>query len=109
MSDDTHAGLTVLLGQLRVKKHTDVDTVDRIRKTVLVDVIGARHIASTKHPPCGCDVVDFLRQYCEDYNLDLSRCDVDLNGHAYDMSKGGKIGDLAMSVGWGFPRFVIRV
>jgi hypothetical protein len=61
VTGDTHAGLTALLGRLRVKKHADVDTVDRMRKTVYVDVVGGRLISSTKHPPRGCDVVEFLR------------------------------------------------
>jgi hypothetical protein len=107
LAADTRAGLTALLARLRVGGQTEVGTV-AARVWVAVEFQGTRRLSIDKPVDSQRDVVDFLREVCLSYHMDLSRCTVDLNGHAYEMSSGKRMGDLANAPGCREPKFVLH-
>jgi hypothetical protein len=75
---------------------------------VAVEFRGTRRLSIDRPADSQRDVVDFLREVCLSYRVDLSRCTVDLNGHAYEMSSGKRMGDLANAPGCREPKFVLH-
>jgi hypothetical protein len=102
-----HALLQSLQNSSTLEAHNTFTTLDT-KRWVCVDFRGNKNITCERPEKCDCAVVDFLRAMCENYYIDLRTCTVDLNGHAYEMSSGKKIGDLANAVGCNDPMFVIR-
>ena len=76
-------------------------------RRVHVDVVGRGACSSIRFPDLNSSVEEFLAHYCQDLRVELSRCRVTLNGHAYQLREDAKVRDLDDAPGTRWPEFVI--
>lgn len=104
--------LCALLGRLRVGAQPYANmsapvTVDSGKRVDIV-IIGEDACSSIRFPRRDRDVEEFLRHYCAERGVSISRCRVTLNGHAYELRTHLKVRDLPNAVGMRWPQIVIH-